>query len=510
MPRAQKKKAQSKAKILTGYWRQLVACIVVFSVAGVILYQSNASAAAPTVNSANTRAALAVAQLHSWFNPATYNTAGWWQSANAVGATIDYMQETGSRAYLGDVQAFYAAHSSTNFIINKYYDDEGWWALTWIKAYRLTGNTAYLNTAKAIFTNMTGGWDNTCGGGMWWTTDKTYKNAIPNELFLDISTQLHQVTPGDTSYLNWANKEATWFLASGMLTSSHLVVDGLSSTCAPLVSPANTWTYNQGVILGGLVNLYNITGTSSYLATANAIAGAVISSSALSPKGILTEQCEPKGNCSSDNAMFKGIFMQNLGVLYKQTNMASYGTYLQLNANSVWNNDRANGEEFGLHWAGPFDSADAVREASALDLFNTLVTPNTALQPTAAVTVYSGLNGLCLDDWHDSAVKNNKVDLFPCNGTVAQNWKVATNGTIQIAGQCVDLYQANTANGGLVDLYPCNGGHTQQWQLQSDGSLYNTYAGKCLDDPAASTVGGTQLQIWACNGNKQQVWYTSS
>jgi hypothetical protein len=39
---------------------------------------------------------------------------------------------------------------------------------------------------------------------------------------------------------------------------------------------------------------------------------------------------------------------------------------------AVWSNDRR-GDEFGLSWSGPFDSASTARQTSALDILNTQV-----------------------------------------------------------------------------------------------------------------------------------------
>src|SRR5262249_61987474 len=114
----------------------------------------------------------------------------------------------------------------------------------------LTRNAAYLGQARDIFADMTGGWDGTCGGGIWWSKARHYKNAIANELFLQVAVALHERTPGDTFYASWAQREWAWFQGSGMITGSHLVIDGLAA-CRPDIS-SPTWTYNQGVLIGGL------------------------------------------------------------------------------------------------------------------------------------------------------------------------------------------------------------------------------------------------------------------
>ena len=58
-----------------------------------------------------------------------------------------------------------------NFL-NNFHDDEGWWALTWIKTYDLTRDPQYLNMAVTIFGDMAAGWDNVFNGGIYWAKDQ--------------------------------------------------------------------------------------------------------------------------------------------------------------------------------------------------------------------------------------------------------------------------------------------------------------------------------------------------
>ena len=220
--------------------------------------------------------------MQSWYNVAAgnWNSLNRWQWANAVSALENTYTHTNGMEYGYAMTDTYDQNASGNFLTDAGYDDEGWWALAWLRAYDVTGNARYLSMAKTIFSDMAAnGWDTTtCGGGMWWNKARTYKNAITNELFLTIAARLHERTAGDTgsgSYLDWAMKEWTWFSNSGLINSSNLINDGLTNSCTN--NGQTTWTYNQGVILGGLTDLYKITGTNSYLSEAEAIAGATIS-----------------------------------------------------------------------------------------------------------------------------------------------------------------------------------------------------------------------------------------
>jgi predicted alpha-1,6-mannanase (GH76 family) len=320
-------------------------------------------------------AGQAVEALQRWYKPRTglWKTAGWWNSANALTAVIGHSQRTGERGHVDVIETTYGrARRANPGFSNEYYDDDGWWALAWIAAFDLTGEVKYLDLARQLFAGMAAGWDDVCGGGLWWTRRKKYKNAIPNELFLLIAGRLHQRTasPG-SGYLDWALREWQWFRASGLIGPAGLVNDGLTADCAN--NGGITWTYNQGVIIGGLVVLHEITGDAAYLGQAEAIAVAALRDLTV-PPGILAEPDERRavGRCD-DQAQFKGIFVRNLYELHRHSPRAEYRDFILANATSLWRNSRNRQNQVGLPWTGPFDRADAARQGSALDALNAAV-----------------------------------------------------------------------------------------------------------------------------------------
>ena len=137
--------------------------------------------------------------LQNWYNEDTglWETTSWWNAANAVTALIDYSRITGSEKYLPVIENTFEKckeflvkmpDSSNNWIcrnfINDYYDDEGWWILAWIAAYDLTADSKYLDMAQVTFSDMSNGWDDVCGGGVYWKKPDVGKSAVQNELFM--------------------------------------------------------------------------------------------------------------------------------------------------------------------------------------------------------------------------------------------------------------------------------------------------------------------------------------
>jgi predicted alpha-1,6-mannanase (GH76 family) len=362
-----------------------------------------AERASPAAYTAN--AVTAINSLQSnWYNAGTgiWDNA-WWNSANALTTLADFASinvEQANRLNIGgiiantfaksqqtsvqtlkvitaglvstkysitkrDAEYWDTEFSAQGFVgfINEFYDDEGWWALGLIRAFDITRNQEYLNAAVKIFADMRTGEGTNCGGGIYWNKERKYVNAIANELYLSVAASLANRVPGNRDYLNIANKQWAWFKGSGMINAQGTINDGLDGNCRN--NGANTWSYNQGVILGGLVELSRATGDKSLLSTANGIAKAAIA--ALQDKdGVLHDTCEP--NCGADGNQFKGIFVRNLRYLQQAAPDPALKNFIIKNADVIWANDRdAVRNTLGVVWSGPFQGASGPTHSSALD-----------------------------------------------------------------------------------------------------------------------------------------------
>ncbi|KJZ79232.1 hypothetical protein HIM_01383 [Hirsutella minnesotensis 3608] len=333
----------------------------------------------------------------------------WWNSANALTTLADfslvrineanklnlggYMRHTFEQAQKTNVQTVKAMQNGVvtstycldasngcmakreflgkrgfDDFINEFYDDEGWWALGWIRAFDVSGEQQYLNAAVDIFRDMQTGSGTPCGGGIFWNKERKYVNAITNELYLSVAASLANRVPNQKRfYLDIANRQWDWFRRSGMINNQGLINDGLDAQCKN--NGLQTWSYNQGVILGGLVELSRANGDRSLIDQAVRIATTAMR--ALSnQQGVLveTDQCELKqGNCGKDGQQFKGIFVRNLGYLNSVVRRPEFRDFIIRNADSIWAQNRDDANRLGVAWAGPFMSPTGPTQSSALD-----------------------------------------------------------------------------------------------------------------------------------------------
>ncbi len=290
------------------------------------------------------------------------NDIGWWNSANLLTATLRYGEISGKSDSLKPMveDIFIKARTIGDHgdFINDYYDDEGWWLLAWIDAYKQYKDTRYLDMAKYLFNDMALSGDSVCGGGIYWKKPKQYKNAIANSLFNLSAARLYSITKEDY-YLKKLRTNAQWFIDSGMIAQDGTVYDGLKD-CSPR---GINYTYNSGVVIAWLTELYLIDNNSEHLALAQKVADAAITN-LVNEDGILKDEKEP--NLNNDGVQFKGIFIRHLGLLHKVTQEDRYRNFILKNADSIIaNNYDKKSRSFGSLWYGKFDEVDSKRHSSA-------------------------------------------------------------------------------------------------------------------------------------------------
>lgn len=371
--------------------------------------------------------------------------------------------------YYDQLAAFYFAEN-VFALRNEANDDMLWVNLNWLDTAIFT--TAHSNTFKLqsggvpwhgaqyvpgythradVFYNLAAkGWNTTlCNGGMVWNDKLTpYKNAITNELYIAASGQMYlyysndnntspyqvegwpprpdpgRILPGqfNETYRQNAIKGYRWLSESNMTNSQSLYVDGFHITGWKRTNRTGTgkcdernnmvYTYNQGVLLTGLRDLWEATGNTSYLFDAHALVEAVITATGwtgpdmapnrtwagLGRSGILEDFCDHNQTCNQDAQTFKGIYMQNLARLCHSlppvarrpgktygaprllnvlhlNSCRSYAPWVRHNAAAA-NATRDSRGRFGMWWAaGLFNASDISTAApptppGAIDYFS--------------------------------------------------------------------------------------------------------------------------------------------
>ncbi|MFF3930471.1 ThuA domain-containing protein [Streptomyces hirsutus] len=127
-------------------------------------------------------------------------------------------------------------------------------------------------------------------------------------------------------------------------------------------------------------------------------------------------------------------------------------------------------------------------------------------QPGPRSGSVKGVNGKCLDVDGGGSADGTKVQLWTCNGSGAQTWTLAGDGTLRALGKCLDVSGGASADGTKVQLWTCNGTGAQTWAPQSDGTVRNPQSARCLDASGGTWNDGTPVHLWTCHTGPNQKW----
>jgi GH25 family lysozyme M1 (1,4-beta-N-acetylmuramidase) len=193
--------------------------------------------------------------------------------------------------------------------------------------------------------------------------------------------------------------------------------------------------------------------------------------------------------------------------------------------------------------AGPGRFAVTLRAADAagdagLATFTWTVTAAPGGGPAGLIR--AGAPGRCLADPGAATAGGTRIGSAPCAAGPAQDWTLAQDGTLRIAGKCLSAGPRGfvtlagcaavsagqrwspgpaghlvTALGGTCLTGPrsggtaalrvaaCSGGPGQQWTLPA-GPVASQIPGGCLEDLDNSAAAHTGVQVWSCNGSAAQ------
>ncbi|MFF7678395.1 RICIN domain-containing protein [Actinacidiphila glaucinigra] len=158
----------------------------------------------------------------------------------------------------------------------------------------------------------------------------------------------------------------------------------------------------------------------------------------------------------------------------------------------------------GGYWPGDPDGGTAFPQQLVVDYVR--VTTSDGGGGGGTTGRITGLAGKCVDVAGANPANGTPVQLYDCNGTAAQQWTTASDGTLRALGKCLDVKDFGTADGSQLQLWDCAGGTNQKWVLSGARDIVNPQANKCLDVTGNNSANGTRLQLWTCTGGANQKW----
>ena len=293
-----------------------------------------------------------------YFNSAT-NTDHWehnyWPQAHGLDVLVDAYLRTGDETYSYYFDNWLEGVRVANGKrwTNSYIDDMEWIGLAAFRAYKATGNEAFLDACKEVWNGddrfpasdvggragiknaWTEGAENAYGGVFWNASPnwRHSKNTCSNAPAAILAAWLYGEL-NDAEDREWALKIYQWQKEFLFNSATGAVADALD-TYDMSVAWSSTYTYNQGSLLGAALEMYKLTGEQPYLNDACKAADYTMNYLSNTTDQLL------RNEGSGDGALFKGIFVRYFTQLIMLDQLderirTRYIRFLKNNGETLW------------------------------------------------------------------------------------------------------------------------------------------------------------------------------
>ena len=264
---------------------------------------------------------------------------GFWEAAEIIEIYADAYERTKDEAIKQKLLSFadyFMLVNKQDWLWKNHNDSPMWACIAFTRITLLTGQKKYYEVAKKNFDAVyERSFDLELGGGLYWDTDKTTKNACVNCPAAIAACYIARVS-GEESYYSKAKLLMDWTIevlfekSSGRVADRYELQGGLK---------AGASTYNQGTFIGACTMLYQKYGDETYLTYAKAAAAYGMKNLTDTTLGVL------HNNEGRDGAAlgFKGIFARWARYYITETGDMNLLWFLQHNADIAYAHRNENG-----------------------------------------------------------------------------------------------------------------------------------------------------------------------
>ncbi|WP_048908050.1 RICIN domain-containing protein [Pedobacter sp. V48] len=436
-----------------------------------------------------------------------------WGEAYATFAIEDAYDRTPNQynaSLVSDLVTNLIAVDGTDWKWDTWNDDVQWAVWASIRAYKITGNRAFLDVAAKNWNMVwTRGWDSRFDGGIWELMDDINsgggKCGLSNWPQIITGALLYEAT-NDPAYLEKCKQNYAWARTHIWDANTGRVFEGYGP------DPSKNFTgddnqYNYGLMINAAQSLYKITKDPMYYNDAKRSINRILTKINW---GILNEDKPANGGFGCDQ------LVRGIAKFARENN--EWGTYypwLKQNCDAAWNRRRTDfnitGNKFQEQTSTTYNWWAMEVEGSVVIQMVTIPSSNPIVGDHSIVNV---LSGKAVDNSSSNANGFGVVQ-WTKNGGSQQKWRLTQNADYswyivsQWSGKALDNPDGTKTNGRQMVQWTFNYGENQKWWIdqQPDGTykIWNKVSGSSLDNSNSTTDGGKIIQ-WTWSGQNQQRW----